>query len=113
VFAESRYDVAQVVKEGGEDGAQKYVWPDKYSLTDAQKRAIDPDLKWVISLPLNYPNGGALQAMGVLNVDGSFALEKEHLEALLGVLAASALPIAASLAGGEKRRVSLLIEDVK
>jgi hypothetical protein len=108
-FIENLCEIARVGKAG--DG--KYDWPEKYSLTDTQKHAIHPDLKWVISFPLNAPDGNRARSMGVLNVDGLVhELEEEDLKILVGELVERVAVICGVLAKEERSRISLVVEDV-
>lgn len=43
---------------------------DTYALTADQKKLIHPDLKWIVSSPLNVNYKGENRAIGVFNIDG-------------------------------------------
>jgi hypothetical protein len=61
VFASGQACVAQRLGSGEGD------WNDIYNITDELAEIIHPDLKWVISMPLQLPGA---KPMGVVNVDG-------------------------------------------
>jgi hypothetical protein len=108
-FIENTSQMARAVKTG----KATCDWEEKYSLTDAQKRAVHPELKWVISFPLTSNEEGRLLAMGVLNVDGlACELEDGHLRILLGELTGKVAAISGLLAQNEKCKISLFVEDI-
>jgi hypothetical protein len=53
-----------------DDGGQE--WDDVYQLTAEQKRQLHPDLRWIVSTPLNVtdPQRRTAKTAGVLNIDG-------------------------------------------
>ena len=108
-FMETKSEIGRVVKIA----STQFVWSEKYSLTDTQKRAIHPELKWVISFPLTVNDRGRPRAMGVLNVDGLICeLEENDLKILVGELTLSVAVISSLLGQNEKCRVSSYIESV-
>lgn len=84
----------------GGTGVRRLGEPD-YRLTDHQKALIDPNLKWIVSVPLLVPDGGHSAAVGVVNVDclnRSITPEqmKDVYMAIVNVMPALATPIGAS-----------------
>lgn len=61
VFVSGLARVAQRLISGTGD------WDDLYNITDDLAETIHPDLKWIISMPLQVAGG---KPMGVVNVDG-------------------------------------------
>jgi hypothetical protein len=61
VFASGQPRVAKRLSSGMGD------WDDFYNITDKHATTIHPDLKWVISMPLQIAGG---KPIGVVNVDG-------------------------------------------
>lgn len=109
-FSENTFETARVVETGA--GSGKYEWPEKYSLTLAQKKVIHPNLKWVLSFPLNIQDGERQRAMGVLSVDGlEHRLEENDLKALIGELIFKVAEVAGLLAQQPMSRISLFVED--
>jgi hypothetical protein len=108
-FMETNTELARAVKID----TARYTWAEKYSLTESQKRAIHPELKWVISFPMTFNDGGNFRAMGVLNVDGLIReLAEDQLKILMGELSLKVMTISGLLAQNEKCRISLFVESM-
>ncbi|MHB8848019.1 MAG: hypothetical protein ACYC43_06230 [Burkholderiales bacterium] len=92
VFREQDKQIVAGVLDTIENGGDFH---DIYELTTEQKKQIHPDLKWIVSSPLNISYEGVKRAIGVFNVDG---LKHEVPADVLDRLAARILPDVMALA---------------
>jgi hypothetical protein len=91
----------------------KHEFSELYELTEEQKRAIHPDLRWIVSFPLNAPDGNRRKASGVLNVDGlKHELSEDELNLLWAALSKHVARFTDKLALIPMIRVVIALEDV-
>ncbi len=96
----------------GARGAGQTPVPKEHRLTAEQIETLDPELRWIIGLPLITRDGGHRRAAAVLNVDGlGFPLEDRDLERLAGSLFQSVSAFAAKLDDLPKVRIMVVNED--
>jgi len=108
VFVSQRADAAcSDLTTGGRQ------WDARYRLTDDQKAAIHPDLRWIASLPLKVGDGTEARAVAVLNVDGiGFDLTRLQLSALIGELVGPAGALAGKFRDFGCQRLAVYLEEI-
>ena len=119
VFSESKAGGA--IKEGEawkriffyDEAEPQFGRPD-FELTEWQKQQIHPDLRWVLSLPLPFPDGtGQSRAIGVLNIDGiGFDLDRNRLSRLFMSVGEKVAVIASQLGKLSKERIVVIAEGI-
>jgi hypothetical protein len=82
-----------------------------YRLTDQQRALIDPDLKWIVSVPLLVQDGSRSAAVGVVNVDClkreiTPELMKDVYIAIVGIMPA----LATSISKSSLDRVAIVVQ---
>jgi len=85
-----------------------------FQLTVEQISQIDPELRWIVSFPLQAKLGNALEIFGVLNIDGLVEpLIVEEMQSIYYVLKESVGQFSGELFKLDKRRVTITVEDIK
>jgi hypothetical protein len=89
-----------------------HIFDEVYELTDEQKRMVHPDLRWIVSFPLNVLDGVKRKPVGVLNVDGlKHQYTDDDLNLLWGNLSPQVQTITDALMGLPTVRIKIVVED--
>jgi hypothetical protein len=88
-------------------------WPRDHNLTEHQRDAVHPALKWIVSFPVPVQDGKRTSTLGVLAVDGlEHEIDQTALIALVRTLLPQAAAFATLLAMTRLCRISLYVEDL-
>jgi hypothetical protein len=93
VYRDGREQIIARVKDSVDKNED---FNDFYELAPEQKKKVNPNLKWIISTPLNVTILGSTRVIGVLNVDGLF--DQDIDVPTLTLVAARILKVAVDLA---------------
>lgn len=105
VFA--RGVLEKVVISADEDGTP--IWPAEYESTEAYKRWMPKEIRWLVAIPLRVPCGDKdMETIGVLGIQGlKHSLESDQLDAVAAYLLADITLVATFV--GRLSRVRLTI----
>lgn len=89
------------------------VGDDGFYLTAEQINQINPDLRWIVSFPLQAKLNKDDETFGVLNIDGLITpLTAEEMQAMFVTIKPSVAKFAEELFKLDKRRVTITVNDV-
>ena len=111
VFSTQRFEIAKIVDKD-DSNCQ---WSLKYNLTESHKKAINKELKWVVSVPVKFIDAANQeQTVGVLNVDGlKIQMKDSDIKTIvLGKAIGAAGLLAGELKSEPIAKISIVIEEL-